>query len=66
MRSTLERIGRSSFALRHEFVLAGGQDKVLARGLEARVWARYEAGPGTPLRSTPIPDALRAALGTPA
>jgi 4-hydroxybenzoyl-CoA thioesterase len=66
VRSTLERIGRSSFALRHEFFLLG-EDKVLARGLEARVWARYEAGPGTTLRSTPVPDALRAALGgTPA
>ena len=62
VRSTLDRVGRSSFALRHEFILLG-EDKLLARGLEARVWARYEAGPGTPLRSTPVPDALRTALG---
>jgi 4-hydroxybenzoyl-CoA thioesterase len=51
--------------LRHEFILLG-DEKVLARGLEARVWARYEAGPGTTLRSTPVPDELRAALGAPA
>jgi 4-hydroxybenzoyl-CoA thioesterase len=65
VRSTLERVGRSSFALRHEFFLLGAEEKLLARGLESRVWARYEAGPGTTLRSTPVPDALRAALGAP-
>ena len=63
VRSTLDRIGRSSFALRHEFHLLGDDPKLLARGLEARVWARYEAGPGTTLRSTPVPDELRVALG---
>ena len=65
VRSVLARIGRSSFALRHEFVLAGLDDVVFARGHEARVWAQYQAGPGTPLKGTPIPDALRAALGDP-
>ncbi len=67
VRSVLDRVGRSSFALRHEFFLLGTEEKLLARGLEARVWARYENGPGTPLRSTPVPDLLRTALGaTPA
>ena len=62
IRSQVSNWGRSSFSVSHEFLLAR-EGKVLARGSEARVWCRYEAGPGTPLRSVPIPDDARAALG---
>lgn len=65
LRSQVSRFGRSSFSLTHEFVLAA-DGRPLARGLESRVWARYEAGPGSPLRSQPLPAALRQALGAPA
>ncbi|HYD75902.1 acyl-CoA thioesterase [Ramlibacter sp.] len=62
VRSSVTRLGRSSFTLQYEFFLQG-QEQPLARGHEARVWCRYEAGPGTPLRSQPLPDELRAAWG---
>lgn len=64
VRTSVTRWGRSSFTVAHEFLLAG-TDRVLARGREARVWCRYEAGPGSPLRSAPIPAELRLALGDP-
>ena len=39
--------------------------RTLARGSESRVWCRYEAGPGSALKSLPIPGEVRAALGAP-
>jgi YbgC/YbaW family acyl-CoA thioester hydrolase len=65
VRSHFSKWGRSSFSVSHEFALPAS-GRVLARGVEARVWCRYEAGPGTPLCSTPLPDDLRRALGAPA
>lgn len=65
IRSQVSKWGRSSFSLAHEFVMAG-EGRVLARGSESRVWCRYESGPGSPLKSVPIPDEVRAALGAPA
>lgn len=64
VRSEITRWGRSSFTVSHEIVLAA-DGKLLARGSESRVWCRYEAGPGTPLRSVALPEDLRAALGGP-
>jgi 4-hydroxybenzoyl-CoA thioesterase len=65
IRSEVSKWGRSSFSLAHEFVIA--QDgRLLARGTESRVWCRYESGPGSPLRSVPVPDEVRQALGAPA
>jgi YbgC/YbaW family acyl-CoA thioester hydrolase len=64
IRSQVSRWGRSSFSLSHEFVIAK-DGRVLARGHESRVWCRYETGPGSPLRSVPIPDEVRAALQAP-
>jgi YbgC/YbaW family acyl-CoA thioester hydrolase len=63
LRSQVSKWGRSSFSVSHEFFGADG--RLLARGLEARVWCRYEAGPGSALRSVPIPPDVRAALGAP-
>src|SRR5262245_24740643 len=60
-RSQVSRWGRTSFTVSHEFVLHDG--RLLARGTEARVWCRYQAGPGSALRSEAIPSELRAALG---
>lgn len=65
IRSQVSKWGRSSFSLAHEFVIAK-DSRLLARGSESRVWCRYEAGPGSPLKSVPIPDEVRAALGAPA
>jgi 4-hydroxybenzoyl-CoA thioesterase len=64
VRSQITRWGRSSFSVGHEFIAADG--KVLARGSESRVWCRYQAGPGSPLKGVPIPDEVRTALGAPA
>lgn len=65
IRSQVAKWGRSSFSLSHEFVIAG-EGRMLARGTESRVWCRYESGPGSPLKSVPVPDEVRAALGAPA
>jgi 4-hydroxybenzoyl-CoA thioesterase len=66
VRSKVTRFGRTSFTVSHEVVMAG-DERVLARGSESRVWCRYEAGPGSPLKSEPMPEALRWVLqGTPA
>ncbi|MBA2964619.1 MULTISPECIES: acyl-CoA thioesterase [Ramlibacter] len=64
IRSQVTRWGRSSFSIGHEFVLAG-DGTLLARGSESRVWCRYADGPGSALRSAPVPDEVRAALGGP-
>ena len=64
IRSHVSKWGRSSFSLAHEFLIAR-DGRALARGLESRVWCRYEAGPGSPLRSAPIPEDVRSALGAP-
>lgn len=61
--SHVSRWGGKSFTVSHEVQRDDGT--VLARGSETRVWCRYEAGPGTPLRSQPIPDELRSRLGAP-
>ena len=65
LRSQVSKWGRSSFTVSHEIVMAV-DGRLLARGSESRVWCRYEAGPGTPLKSEPIPADIRAALGGPA
>jgi YbgC/YbaW family acyl-CoA thioester hydrolase len=64
VRSHVELWGRSSFTVKHEIVLLDSQ-RPLARGSESRVWCRYEAGPGSPLRGVRIPEEVRAALGAP-
>lgn len=68
VRSSVTRWGRASFGLLHAFVgiADDGSETALARGTESRVWCRYEAGPGSPLLSAPLPADLRAALGAPA
>jgi YbgC/YbaW family acyl-CoA thioester hydrolase len=65
IRSQVSKWGRSSFSLAHEFVIAK-DGRLLARGSESRVWCRYQAGPGSPLKSVPIPADVRAALAAPA
>ncbi|HZY17615.1 MAG TPA: acyl-CoA thioesterase [Ramlibacter sp.] len=64
VRSHISRWGGSSFTVSHEIVLLG-PERPLARGSESRVWCRYEAGPGSRLRSARLPDDVRAALGAP-
>ena len=64
IRSHVSKWGRSSFSLSHEFAIPR-DGRLLARGSESRVWCRYEAGPGSPLKSVTIPDEVRAALGAP-
>jgi 4-hydroxybenzoyl-CoA thioesterase len=63
VRSTVARWGRSSFTVAHEVFLLGNPQRLLARGSESRVWCRYAAGPGSPLKSAPVPDQVRMALG---
>ncbi|MEW6467247.1 MAG: acyl-CoA thioesterase, partial [Pseudomonadota bacterium] len=62
--SQVARVGEKSFTLAHRFVReADGAE--LAIGHEVRVWCRYEAGPGSPLRGIAVPEALRAAVQRP-
>jgi 4-hydroxybenzoyl-CoA thioesterase len=58
VRSHIRRFGGKSFVVAHEIVRA--DEAVLARGAETRVWGRFSAGPGTPMKGEPIPEALKA------
>lgn len=58
VRSRISRMGGKSFTVAHDIVRSDGT--VLAKGSESRVWARYENGPGTPMRGETISDELRA------
>ena len=58
VRSRIQRFGGKSFVVGHEIVRADGT--ALARGSETRVWGRFTAGPGTPMKGEPIPEALKA------
>ncbi|MGE5640949.1 MAG: acyl-CoA thioesterase, partial [Clostridia bacterium] len=58
VRSRIRRFGGKSFVVAHEIVRADGTS--LARGSETRVWGRFTAGPGTPMKGEPIPEALKA------
>ena len=57
VRSRISRFGGASFVVGHEMVRADGTQ--LAHGTETRVWARYVNGPGTPIKSQPIPDEVK-------
>jgi len=58
VRSRIARFGGKSFVLAHEVVREDGA--ALASGSETRVWGRYAAGPGTPMRGQAIPEELKA------
>lgn len=58
VRSRIARFGGKSFVVEHDVVRSDGT--VLAKAKETRVWGRHEAGPGTPLRGEPIPEAVKA------
>ena len=58
VRSKIARWGGKSFVLRHEVVREDGT--LLALGSETRVWGRYAAGPGTPLKGVEIGEDLKA------
>ncbi len=60
VRSRIQRFGGKSFVVAHEIVRDDGT--VLARGAETRVWGRFSAGPGTPMKGETIPEALKAKL----
>ncbi|MEW5863145.1 MAG: acyl-CoA thioesterase [Pseudomonadota bacterium] len=68
VRSRIARFGGKSFVVAHRILRSDGE--LLAEGTETRVWGRYAAGPGTPLRGEEIPEAVkalfRAAAGAPA
>ncbi len=59
VRSRIAHWGSKSFSVSHEAVRER-DGALLATGLEKRVWARHEAGPGTPMKGEPIPEALKA------
>jgi YbgC/YbaW family acyl-CoA thioester hydrolase len=58
VRSRISRFGGKSFVVSHEVVRADGT--ALAKGVETRVWGKFAAGPGTPMKGETIPDALKA------
>jgi 4-hydroxybenzoyl-CoA thioesterase len=60
VRSRIERFGGKSFVIGHEIVRIDAT--ILARGAETRVWGRFSAGPGTPMKGETIPEALKARL----
>ncbi len=58
VRSRIARFGGKSFTVAHDVVRSDGA--ALAKGSETRVWARYADGPGSPIRSEAIPEAVKA------
>jgi 4-hydroxybenzoyl-CoA thioesterase len=58
VRSRIARFGGASFVVAHEIVRADAV--TLARGNEKRVWGRFAAGPGTPMKGEQIPEDVRA------
>ena len=58
VRSRIARFGGKSFVVAHEVVRGDGA--ALASGSETRVWGRFSAGPGTPLKGEVIPDDVKA------
>lgn len=65
VRSAIERVGGKSFTVAHRFEREA-DGAALASGREVRVWCRYEAGPGSPLRGVAVPEVLRGAIAPPA
>src|SRR3954463_8425521 len=57
VRSRITRFGGKSFVIAHD--IARGDGDVLAKGSETRVWGRFSAGPGTPMKGETIPEALK-------
>lgn len=57
IRSRIARFGGKSFVVEHDIVRADGT--TVAKGRETRVWGRYENGPGTPMKGTPIPEEVK-------
>jgi acyl-CoA thioesterase FadM len=61
VRGHVARIGRTSFALRHEiFRVSPGPETILARGREERVYAHRE--PGGKLHPHPLTEDMRETL----
>jgi YbgC/YbaW family acyl-CoA thioester hydrolase len=58
VRSRITRFGGKSFAVAHDIVRSDGT--ALAKGSETRVWGRFSAGPGTPMKGETIPEELKA------
>ena len=58
VRSQIARFGGKSFAVSHDIVRADGV--TLARGSETRVWGRYTAGPGSPMKGETISEEIKA------
>ena len=58
VRSRMARFGGKSFVVAHEMVREDGT--ALARGSETRVWGRYAAGPGSPMKGETIGEDIKA------
>ncbi len=58
VRSRIRRFGAKSFIVAHDIVRTDGV--ALARGSETRVWGRFAAGPGSPMKGEAIPESLKA------
>ena len=62
VRSRIQRWGGKSFVISHDVVREDGT--LLAQGSETRVWGRYVAGPGSPLKGEAIGEDLKALFRT--
>jgi 4-hydroxybenzoyl-CoA thioesterase len=61
--SRIARVGGASFVVAHEVI--GADATLFARGNETRVWGRFAAGPGSPLKGERIPEQVRALFSAP-
>ena len=58
VRSRISRFGGKSFVVSHDIVRR--DDTALAKGSEARVWGRFSAGLGSPMKAETIGEELKA------
>jgi 4-hydroxybenzoyl-CoA thioesterase len=63
LHTKVSRFGRTSFDVDHRFFLG---PQPVAEGTEVRVWTRSHPEDPKRLKSSPLPDEVRAALSTPA
>ena len=54
----IARFGGASFLVVHDIVRSDGTQ--LAKGSEKRVWGRFVSGPGSAMKSQPIPETVKA------
>ncbi|CAN5572641.1 thioesterase family protein [soil metagenome] len=57
---SIERVGSTSFTVRHDIAIEGNEETIYATGEAVLVWVDYETG-----KPVPLPEVLQEALAVP-